>query len=373
MGAQPSNLNISPEDLRRLVTHPERDIRAALAQKVCRQIRSIELSDKEREVVSQILNFIVQDAAAMVRRALAVTLKKSKNLPRDIAQRLIRDVDSIAAPVLTYSPVITDEDLLDILKSKATSKILAISKRERIKGDLVKAIIRYGDSRAVASVAANDGAEIGAKLGTQLLDIYHDNDLIKESLISRRDLPSPVVEKLITLVSSEVAIRLHEKHEIPVDTAIEIANQSRERASIDFISQSWVARDLKYLVERLEREGRLTNTLIVRAACCGQIPMIEHAFAHKSGVSLNKAALMVHDSGPFGLKALCQQSGLFEKDFIIVRAAIAIYRDMELKGGQLSKEKFQKTMLERVLSLPIQFSDKDTDYLMDKLDALEVG
>ena len=36
----------------------------------------------------------------------------------------------------------------------------------------------------------------------------------------------------------------------------------------------------------------------------------------------------------------------------------------------MSRQKYQSTMLERVLSLPITFSDEDTDYLFDKLDAV---
>lgn len=371
MVAQPSTLTLSNDDIRKMVTHPDQEIRAGMAQKVCRQIRSVDLSEQEQKTVAEILSFIIRDSAAMVRRALAVTLKKSKNLPRKIAQKLVRDIDSIASPVLTYSPVLTDDDLVEVLKSKAASKILAISKRERIKGDLVKAIIRFGDSRAVASLAANDGAEIGVKMGSQLLDIYHDNDLVKESFIARRDLPKPVVEKLITLVSSEVAVRLHEKHGVPVKQATHIANQTRELASIEFLSQPWNAMDLKRLIEQMDRDGRLTNSFIVRAACSAQISVIEHAFAQKTQITRSKASLMVHDSGPFGLKALCAQSGLTDRDFHILRAAIAIFKDLEICGSLYSKEKFQKTMLERILSLPVEFSQDDLDYLFDRLDAVD--
>jgi len=371
MGAQPSNLDIDHDDMRRLVTHPDQEVRAALTQKVCRHIRSIELNEQERQVVATILSFIVKDVASLVRRALAVTLKKSTNLPREIAQKLIRDVDTIAAPVLMHSPVLTDDDLVDILKSKAATKILAITKRERIKGDLVKAIIRFGDSNAIASVAANDGAEIGAQLGDQMLDMYYDNDLVKDAFVARRDLPIRTVEKLITLVSGDVAVRLHENYGIPADMAVRIGNESRERASVDFVSRSWVSRELTVLINQLDTAGRLTNTLIVRAACCGQIPFVEHAFARKSGVKLSKASLMVHDSGPFGLNALCSQAGLAEREFNIVRAAIAIYRDMEQKSAPTSREKFQKKMLERVLSLPLEMLEEDVDFFMDKLDSID--
>jgi len=372
MKSMATQLKISSEDVKRLVFHPDRDVRAVLAQKVCREVKSLDLSTREKDVVKKILWFIARDAASMVRRALAITLKNSKNLPHEIAQKLIRDVDSVAVPVLTFSPVLDDEDLLEILKSKAAAKMMAVSKRAHIGGDLVKAIVRYGDSRVVASVAANDGAEIGAKFGSKMLDIYHDNDLIKESFIARRDLPVLMVEKLLTMISSEAARRLYEQHEVPLDVAVEIAGQSRERASVDFISQSWVSNDLGSLIERLDKEARLTNTLIIRAACCGQIRFCEQALAQKSGVSLYKSALMVHDSGPFGLKALCTQAGLDGRDFAILRASLAIYRDLEGSGGKISRQKYQSKMLERVLSLPITFSDEDADYLLDKLDAVKV-
>ncbi len=368
-----AQLKISSKDVKRLVSHPDRDVRAVLAQKICRQIKTLELTPREHEVVKQILWFIARDTAAMVRRALAITLKNSSNLPKDIARKLIRDVESVAVPILTYSPVLDDGDLLEILKSKAAAKLMAISKRSYLGGDLVRAIIRYGDSRVVASVAANDGAQIGADLGAEMLDIYRDDDLIKESFIGRRDLPPLLVEKLLNLVSAEAARKLYENHEIPLDIAVDLARKTRERASVDFIAQSWVSRDLKLLVARLDAEDRLTNSLIVRAACCGQIRFCEQALAQKSGVGLGKAALMIHDSGPFGLKALCIQAGLDGRDAAVLRASIAIYRDLEASGGIKHKRVFQAAMLERVLTLPVTFSAADTAYLMDKLDAVTAG
>ena len=367
---QHSSLKFTPDDVKRLVTHPDRDVRAVLTQKVCRQFRDLKLSENEQSIVSELLKLIVKDAASMVRRALAITLKNSPNLPRSIAQKLIRDVDSIAVPVLSHSPVLADEDLLEILKSKAAAKMMAITKRPHIAGDLVKALVRFGDSKIVASVAANDGAEINADLAEHMLTLYHDNDLIQESFIARRELPPLVIEKLITMVSAEAAIRLNENHEIPIELAIDLAGKARERAQIDFISQSWVSRDLKSLVERLAREGRLTTSLIVRAACCGQMRFVEQAMACKSDISLRKAALMVHDGGPFGLKALCKRCKMNDKDYTLLRASIAIFRDLELKGGHFNKQKFQSLMIERVLSLPLEFDDKDTDYLLEILDAV---
>ena len=373
MKPRAANLGISASDVKQMVSHPDRDVRAVLAQKICRQIKTVTLSQAEQKIVAEILGFMSRDAAAMVRRALAVTLKNSPNLPRDIARKLIRDVDSIAVPILSFSPVLTDEDLLEVLRSKAAAKMLAITKRQVIAGDLVKAIVRYGDSRTIAAVAANDGADIGADLGARMLTQFHDNDLIKESFIARRDLPPVIVEKLITMISADAVERLSARHEVPIETAMDLLTRTRERASIDLISQSWVSNDLASLVNSLSHEDRLTNTLIVRAGACGHMRFVELALAAKTGISSKKAALMVHDSGPFGLKALCTQAGLTDRDFLILRAALVIYADMEIMGAPMPRDHFKRLMLERVLSLPLHFSQEDQDYLLEKLDSLQAA
>jgi len=367
------NLPISTAQVKQLVAHPDRDVRAVLAQKICRQIRAASFTKSEQETVANILDFIARDAAAMVRRALAVTLKNSPNLPRDIAKKLIRDVDSVAVPVLSSSPVLTDDDLLEILRSKAAAKMLAITKRPAITGGLVKAIVRYGDSRIVASVAANDGADISADIGALMLEQYHDNDLIKESFIARRDLPPTLIEKLITMVSAGAVQRLSERHDLPKETALDLMTRTRERASVDLISRSWDSDNLSGLINGLSREGRLTNSLIVRAACCGHMQFTTFALAAKTSVSSKKAALMVHDSGPFGLKALCTRAGLSARDFQILRAALVIYADLEIMSAPIPKGHFKRIMLERVLSLPLDFSEEDQEYLLEMLDGLSVS
>ncbi len=365
-----ASIEYDPGDIQNLISHPDREVRAVIAQKICRQVRGLDLNDVERRTINEILAVISKDAAALVRRALAVTLKNSPNLPRDVAQRLIRDVDSIAVPILEYSPVLDDEDLLGVLRSKAAAKMLAISRRARISGELVQAIVRYGDRHAIASVAANDGAELGTSLGAQLVELYHDDDLIMESFISRQDLPSLVVEKMITAVSAETAVRLHELHEVPLDLALDIAKRTQERASIDFIAQSWVANDIPKLAERLDKEDRLTTSLILRAACCGQMRFVEAALAVRCGINLRKASLMVHDSGPIGLKTLCRNAGFNVQQTQLFHASSVIYRDLELSGRVANKHEFQSLMLERILSLPLQMDAETTDYCLEKLDRL---
>ena len=356
------------DDVKNVVRHPDASARAIAVQRVCRDIRTKSMSDAERAFAHKLLKHISEDSAEMVRRALAVTLKNSPKLPRDIATKLARDIESIAVPVLTHSPVFTDADLVEVLKSKAAAKAIAVAKRISVSDHVARAIIRFGDSHAVAQVAANDGALISEETASQMLDIYKNDDLIAESMIARRDLPPKIVEKMISLVSDEMVKKLTKLHGVSAEIAMDLASRTRERATLDFIDQAWVTQDLRGLVSRIHAERRLTTSLLLRAICSGQMRFAEHSLSILSGVSVQKAVLMIHDGGPFGLKALCVRAGLNAQTTQIIHAAVMIYRDLEQSGLDYDRSLFQDLMIERVLTLPFDLPEQDQLWFLEKLD-----
>lgn len=361
---------LSEQDIRTLVRHPDAELRAMAAQRLCRTVRGETLSGDERAIAHDLLAYMAKDAAAIVRRALAVTLKNSPKLPRDVALMLINDIDSIAVPVLNFSPVFDDADLIEVLRSKAAAKVAAIARRPKVSGSLVTEIVRYADSHALADLAANDGAEISPEQAGLMLARYRDNDLITEAFIRRRDLPIGIMERLVTAISEEAAVALSARHALPVDMVIDIANRTRERATIDLIDQSFLTQDIARFTRRMHDEGRLTATLILRAAGVGQMRFVEHGLAVLAGISHPKAALMVHDAGPFGLKALCARAGLDGAAAKFVMAAAVIFRDLELSGVTYDRAYFQEMMILRVLTLPMKISEADQLYFLEKLDGM---
>ena len=363
--------HLKEADIRILVRHPDPEKRTNAALRICRTYRAAELSDKEKTFAHDLLKFMAQDAVAMVRRALAITLKNSPALPRSVAIKLASDIDDIAIPILENSPVFTEEDLIEVLRSRAASKVTAVARRPIVSGNLVREIVRYGDSLAVAEVAANDGAIIDEKTAEDILEFYHNDDLIKEAFISRTDLPVRIMEKLITQVSEEAAVILNREHNINALEAIEIGNKARERATIELVEDDFRERELREFTEHLLQNGRLTPSFIIRAIGLGRMSVVKYALACMAGVSPNKADLMLFDAGPFGLKSLCILAGLSDINARIIRAGCAIYRDLEISGIEYDAEYFQTLMLQRILTLPLDINEQDQKWLLDRLDASE--
>jgi len=357
--------NLSEDDIRMAVRHPDIEKRVLATQKLCISIRR-GLEPSEREFALKILHQIMLDAASMVRRALAITLRNSPELPRAIARKIIADVDNIAVPVLEESPVLTDDDLFEVLGSRAAAKIRAISKRAKITGSVVDEVVRLGDNIAIAHLAANDGAELSDATAQKILKLYHSDDLIKNAFIDRHDLPPAIVEKLLSLVSEEAAWQINKRHALPIDVAIDLATRARERASMELFDQVWVSRDLMGLVRRIHEQNRLTPSLIVRAVGCGLMAFVEHALAVRAGIPFGKVRLMLHDTGPFGIKTIGRHAGLDDLQIRALRASCVIYRDLEMAGYVTSREQFQARMIERLMSLSLPWNEAEEAWFMER-------
>ena len=363
--------SLTQDDIRRLVRGDSAEARANAAHKICRRIDTTDLAPEDQESARQILDLMCADAAVLVRRALAVTLRNSPKLPRDIAIKLAKDIDVIAVPVLKNSPVITDEDLVEIVLAGSSEKQVAIAQRPTLGEGLTEVIALYGSKEAVEAATLNEGAAFSDDAyGGVFKRFANDND-IQSALISRSSLPMHVTEKLVNIVSGELFDRLVNTHELPPQLAIEIAAGARERATLDLVEQAGLTSDPERFAQQLHLNGRLTPSLIMRALCLGHINFVEYAMAELSAVPRAKAWVMIHDAGTLGLKTIFERAGLPSGMFTAFRLAIDIFHKTEMDGGPGDKERFRQRMVERVLTQFQAIPRADLEYLLDKLDAVD--
>ncbi len=118
---------LTKDDVSKLMSDPSADNRAKTAAKVAGDFDSGALSDSERQIAEEIFRFMVKDAEVRVRQALAQNLKESPDLPHDVALSLAQDVDQVALPILQFSDVLTDDDLIEIIQSQSEDKQTAIA------------------------------------------------------------------------------------------------------------------------------------------------------------------------------------------------------------------------------------------------------
>ncbi|MFI4973295.1 MAG: DUF2336 domain-containing protein [Caulobacterales bacterium] len=363
---------LSDEDIRQLVKGETADERAVIAHRLCRHMDRADLTEQEREEAHEILRVMAADAAELVRRALAVTLKASPLIPRDVAKRLARDVESIAVPILNFSPAFDDDDLAEIVCLGGPVRQLAIARRPVLSEKVTGVIVDVGVEDAVKTACENEGAEFSEQGLQTAVDRFAKSEQVLAAIAFRQVLPMAVTEKLVDLVGERLRHHLISKHAVSPQAALAIAVGSTERATVDLVEQAGRSADVQGLVRHLHRMQRLTPSLLLRALAQGHMAFFEWSVAELAGVPHHRTWLMIHDAGSLGLKAIYERAGLPARLLPAFRAAVDTYHSLEFEIGGQDRELFQRSMLERFLTQAHAVSRDDMDYLLDKVDRLSL-
>jgi uncharacterized protein (DUF2336 family) len=100
------------------LTEPAAENRAVAARREAKQFSVGNLSNEDRQITEEIFKIWVKDAEVLVREALSESFKNSDNIPHDVSVTLANDVKEVSMPMLEFSEVLTDEDLVEIIKSQ---------------------------------------------------------------------------------------------------------------------------------------------------------------------------------------------------------------------------------------------------------------
>ena len=361
---------LTEEDIRTLVKGATADERAIAARKLCRSIDAAPLSKEDRESAGEILRLMAADATELVRKTIAETLKASIDVPRDVALKLARDVESISLPMLNFSPVFTDADLIDIVRLGGPVRQLAIARRPTLSRNVADALAEHGSERALAAACANDNADFAEGALQKVIGRFETSERVLAAVAYRAVLPLSVSERLVSLVSEQLRSHLLTHHALTPDVALQIAVGATERATVDLIDQAGRAADIRAFVVHLHQSKRLTASVLLRGLAHGHMTFFEWGVAELAGVPHHRTWLMIHDAGPLGLRAIYERAGLPARLFPAFRAAVDTFHAMEFDGGHRDLERFQERMLQRFLTQPQAAAREDVDYLLDKMDQL---
>jgi uncharacterized protein (DUF2336 family) len=359
--------NLTQADVENLLADPSPETRADMAAKVALEFGRGGLTDEERRIAEEIVRAMAQDAALRVRQALAEHLKESSSLPPDVARLLASDVEPVALPVLQYSTVLTDEDLISLVQGANSERLTAIARRRTLSEPVSDAVVRTDDPDAITALVGNEGARIPEPSLQTVLDRHGARPEVGETLARRSKLPISILEGLVSAASDRLREVLIARHDLPERLASTLVFQARERATVGLVSPQSPVSEALELVAHLKKAGRLTPSIVLRALCLGDLTLVEAAFATLARIPVHNARLMIHDGGPLGFKSLYDHIGMPRSLFRAFRIALDVARDTPLDGGEHDQERRRRRIIERILT---QFEDigaDNLDFLLSKL------
>lgn len=218
-----------------LVDDIDAGVRTDLAERIVRLAPGLTADerDRARQTAYRVLERLVRDQLPRVRMVIADALKDVADAPPEIIQRLARDVEeAVATPILEFSPVLRDEDLLDIIGDNPSPAALsAISRRRRVGPNVVDAIAATDDSIAIAILLANDSAQIREETLDMLIDRAAEHPDWHEPMVRRPNLHQEAASRLARLVADRLIQVLLERQDLSEETLSEVKRVVHRRLS----------------------------------------------------------------------------------------------------------------------------------------------
>lgn len=353
------------EDVENLKQTRSPDAKAQITEKISQFFNEGLFEESEMVIAEEVLRLLARDTERKVQFALANTLKSNPNLPHDVAVSLAKGATDVSIPILEFSKVLTDEDLIEIVKStKEVARWKAIAKRESVSQQVAAALIDTKSGEVINTLLNNSGAEVSEQSMDQILKDFAGNKDLLGVLVKRGGLPVSIAAKLVSKVSGEMQKELTKRYpkltsadaKSPPQVKAEVIEKAiiggttaaKEKVLVDFLSNKGKEKDAHELVEHLLSTGSLTPSIVLRGLCKGDLHFFIHGVARLSGVSADNTRKLILDKGGIGFAKLYEKAGLPKTMYESTKIVLKFAMD-EIEKGTIAKEGYAGRIIERII------------------------
>ena len=323
--------------------------RAEATSALARAYLYSDLSEDDRAAAEGAMIMLLDDPSPLVRRALAEAFAGAADAPRVVVDALAADQVDVALPILIHSPLLHEEDLVDIIATGHTEIQVAVASRESVERGLAAAIAEVGGAEACLALLENCSAEIATFSLERMIDRFGHLAPIRENLLLRDDLSMAMRQALLSKLSQTLAGFVAARQWMGTEHAEYATREACEKATVA------LAADTPYdevgaLVQHLRQSGQLTAGMLLRALLSGNVVLFEEALSELSGVPIDRVTSYIHDRTISGFRALYRKAGLPDLAYPAFREAIAAIRAGLLLGDQGGVARIRRRIAERVLN-----------------------
>lgn len=308
-----------------------------------------DLSDEDRAAAEGALLMLLDDRSPLVRQAMAEVFAQSADAPAAVVRALSVDQPSVALPILEFSPLLIDADLVDIVATGSSEVQCAVARRAGLPAPVGAAIAEVGSAAAALELIENPHAELAPFSWDRIVERHGHLAAIREAMLVLDDLPSATRMALVTKLSDTLTQFVVARRWLSAERAERLMDETRDR-SIMLVASRSHEDDMLALMRHLRATGHLTAGLILRALLSGNLDLFSHALAELADLPCARVMALVHDGASASLKALLKRAGLPEATHAAFRAALEAIREIGFVDSESGAAGLQRRMVERVLT-----------------------
>jgi len=305
-----------------LAKDTDADVRGDLASKIARIAPglSADEQDKAHRATYEALELLAKDQITKVREILSEALRDVADAPPDLIKTLAMDTEiEVSGPVLEFSPVLTDEDLLEIIQSgPAKGGLNAISKRSAVSENVSDAIVGTNDMEAISDLLSNDSAQIRETALDDLIERAADIDLWHAPLVGRPKLPDGAATKLALFLADNLLEVLQDRADLDAETLAHVKAVVQQRIGGNVVGKKDSDGNQDFLnmeppvdmVGRLFKARKLDGNVVGKALNAGDHAFVLAALIVRTGLDQAVVKRIFVEKSAKGVMALSWKAGM---------------------------------------------------------------
>jgi uncharacterized protein (DUF2336 family) len=191
-----TSLQTAPETAVTALDNPSWVRRALLLEQVAEAYAEGRFTPAQRRQAEDLFRTAVYDSEPLARSVLADVLKRMTTLPHDIVLSLARDEAQVACPLLRASPLLDDDDLVEVAREGTRAHRLAVAERDDLSAKVAQALCQSRDPAVIKVLLANETAALPEPLLHGILDALDDTPGVVDAMTRRSLLPASINTRL---------------------------------------------------------------------------------------------------------------------------------------------------------------------------------
>jgi len=265
----------------------------------------------EDDLYGSVLSDLAADMEAAVRRELSARFATRPDAPRALIRRLANDEAEIAGEVLRVSSVLTEEDLLGVVRTRGQDHLRAVSSRADVSEALSDVIVERGDDETLGHLLRNDGARLSRSASEAAVERAKANPELHAATVERSSLPPDLLNEMYFVVEARLRQHILGQNAAmdPVLLESALAAGRTRVATDDGALPADYGSSLNYVGE-LRAAGQLSPQMLARFLRSGSRTPFLIALAQLADVDFHTARQIVERREVDALAVVCKAADL---------------------------------------------------------------
>lgn len=324
-----------PHKADRLLSQDEAsEVRAAVAGKLAGGWHT-DARQHHRHMLFQ----LSRDDVLRVRHAIAETLKARTDAPYELIGALARDTAALVAqPVLEFSPMLSDQDLIAIIADGAgDDRLSAIARRRDLAMAVSDALVETGSVAAITNLLRNSRAQIREATIDRIIDRSSGVSSWQEALVDRDGLTRQATLRLAGVLADHLIGRLLDRHKADDQLSRNLHQAVSTRLERFMLAPSgnrgddMMALQVRLAELRVQQDaGQLDETAVLAAMLSQDRSFVIAALALLAKLPLPVVLSIIHSQSAKPVCALAWKAGLLAATAVELQRRIARVAEVEI-------------------------------------------